>query len=50
MIAFLIIFTIIANIIGFAGDLVHGINGALGLHLSGSVYFVILFIIGLFFE
>jgi hypothetical protein len=50
MIAFLILFTIIANIFGFAGPLVDSINNGLGLHLSGLEYFLILFVIGLFFD
>lgn len=50
MIAFLIIFTIIANIFGFASPLVDSLNHGLGLHISGYAYFIALFIIGLMFD
>jgi hypothetical protein len=50
MFAFLVLFTIIANIFGFAEPLVHGINSGLGLHLSGIAYFFILAILALFFD
>jgi hypothetical protein len=50
MTAFVVIFTIIANIFGFAGPLVDSINHGLGLHFSGVAYFAILFVIGLFLD
>jgi hypothetical protein len=50
MLAFVFIFTIIANIFGFAGPLVDAVNHGLGLHFSGIAYFGILFVLGLLFD
>ena len=50
MTVFVILFTIIANIFGFAGPLVDAVNHGLGLYFSGVAYFAILFLLGLFFD